>query len=93
METLIDEQDPVTIEILRQEPDVKMKMIELLVRIRKGCCDGSMNIEVDDNTSIPLGFLQKRGLITGTLSIWVSNNLYCSLTDKGKKVLREIGQI
>ena len=92
MEMLIDEQDPITVQLLTEQPDLRMKMIELLVRIRKKCCDGSMNIEIDDYTSIPLAMLQKRGLIEGKLSIWVSNNLYCTLTQKGKRVLREIGQ-
>jgi len=63
----------------------------LLVRIRHQCCDGKINIDMDNGYVDSLvRFLEGKGLVNNR-RLYEDNRHYIGVTSKGKLILQGLG--
>lgn len=69
---------------LRDKLEIEDKHEDMLVRIRRECCDGSTNIEIDHDTHPIMETLLEKELITAKPN--GKDEWYTTLTLLGKKI-------
>lgn len=70
--------------------------ISLLIKIRRECCDGRTNIEIDDFNKVLMNHLIKNDLVICRISKpSIVNNykrcFYVGISDKARPILKGIG--